>query len=72
MARCRIRSVRPRILPSGVEYVPSVPGFSRPRILPVLVMRFEATTPGLLAQYQREVEEVVERSKQQAQLADSH
>jgi hypothetical protein len=38
----------------------------------VLVMRFEATTPGLLAQYQREVEEVVERSKQQAQLADSH
>jgi phosphomannomutase/phosphoglucomutase len=36
---------------------------------PVLVMRFEATTLELLAQYQREVESVVERSKQQAQLA---
>jgi phosphomannomutase/phosphoglucomutase len=36
---------------------------------PVLVMRFEATTPELLAQYRREVEEVVERSKRQAQLA---
>jgi len=36
---------------------------------PVLVMRFEATTPDLLAQYRREVEEVVERSKRQAQLA---
>ena len=39
---------------------------------PVLVMRFEATTSDLLAQYQREVEEVVERSKRQAQLAASH
>jgi phosphomannomutase/phosphoglucomutase len=36
---------------------------------PVLVMRFEATTPELLAEYRREVEEVVERSKRQAQLA---
>jgi hypothetical protein len=35
----------------------------------VLVMRFEATTPELLAEYRREVEEVVERSKRQAQLA---
>ncbi len=39
---------------------------------PVLVMRFEATTPDLLAQYRREVEEVVERSKRQAQLTASH
>ena len=39
---------------------------------PVLVMRFEATTPELLAQYQREVESVVERSKRQAQLTASH
>jgi phosphomannomutase/phosphoglucomutase len=36
---------------------------------PVLVMRFEATTPELLAEYRREVEAVVERSKRQAQLA---
>jgi phosphomannomutase/phosphoglucomutase len=35
---------------------------------PVLVMRFEATTPELLTQYQREVESVVERSQRQAQL----
>jgi len=34
---------------------------------PVLVMRFEATTPELLSQYQREVEAVVESSKRQAQ-----
>ena len=39
---------------------------------PVLVMRFEATTPELLAEYRREVEEVVERSKRQAQLTASH
>ena len=39
---------------------------------PVLVMRFEATTPGLLAQYRHEVESVVERSKRQAQLAGPH
>ncbi len=30
---------------------------------PVLVMRFEATTPDLLAAYQREVEDVVEAAK---------
>jgi len=36
---------------------------------PVLVMRFEATTPELLAQYQSEVESVVERAKRQAQQA---
>jgi phosphomannomutase/phosphoglucomutase len=30
---------------------------------PVLVMRFEATTPELLAQYQHEVEQVIERAK---------
>jgi phosphomannomutase/phosphoglucomutase len=34
---------------------------------PVLVMRFEATTPELLAEFRREVESVVERSKRQAQ-----
>ncbi len=34
---------------------------------PVLVMRFEATTPELLAQYRREVESVVGRAKRQAQ-----
>ena len=33
---------------------------------PVLVMRFEATTPELLAEYRREVESVVERSKEEA------
>ncbi|MFZ0935615.1 MAG: phosphomannomutase/phosphoglucomutase [Bryobacteraceae bacterium] len=36
---------------------------------PVLVMRFEAKTPELLAQYRREVESVVERAKRQAQRA---
>ena len=30
---------------------------------PVLVMRFEATTPELLAEYRREVEGVVEAAK---------
>jgi len=34
---------------------------------PVLVMRFEAKTPELLGQYQREVEGVVESAKRQAQ-----
>ena len=36
---------------------------------PVLVMRFEATTPELLAAYQREVEEVVEAAKADAEKA---
>jgi len=36
---------------------------------PVLVMRFEATTPELLGEYRLEVEDVVERAKRQAQLA---
>ena len=34
---------------------------------PVLVMRFEATTPELLAEYRQEVESVVERAKAAAQ-----
>src|ERR1700676_5786000 len=34
---------------------------------PVLVMRFEATTPELLREYQQKVEAVVERAKQGAQ-----
>jgi phosphomannomutase/phosphoglucomutase len=36
---------------------------------PVLVMRFEATTPELLLEYRREVESVVERAKAAAQSA---
>ena len=36
---------------------------------PVLVMRFEATTPELLQEYRREVESVVERAKGAAQSA---
>jgi phosphomannomutase/phosphoglucomutase len=36
---------------------------------PVLVMRFEAGTPELLAQYRREVESVVKRAKFEAQRA---
>jgi phosphomannomutase/phosphoglucomutase len=36
---------------------------------PVLVMRFEATTPELLQEYRREVESVVERAKAAAQTA---
>jgi phosphomannomutase/phosphoglucomutase len=35
---------------------------------PVLVMRFEATTPELLEQYRREVETVVEEAKSNAEL----
>jgi phosphomannomutase/phosphoglucomutase len=34
---------------------------------PVLVMRFEATTPELLEEYRREIEAVVEAAKQRAQ-----
>ena len=34
---------------------------------PVLVMRFEATTPELLAHYRQTVEGVVERATEQAQ-----
>jgi phosphomannomutase/phosphoglucomutase len=34
---------------------------------PILVMRFEATTPELLAEYRREIEEVVEAAKHRAQ-----
>jgi phosphomannomutase/phosphoglucomutase len=34
---------------------------------PVLVMRFEATTPGLLQEYRQEVESVVERAKAAAE-----
>ena len=34
---------------------------------PVVVMRFEATTPALLTEYQAEVESVVERAKKSAQ-----
>jgi len=34
---------------------------------PVLVMRFEATTPQLLEEYRREIEEVVETAKRHAQ-----
>jgi phosphomannomutase/phosphoglucomutase len=36
---------------------------------PVLVMRFEATTPELLQEYRREVEAVVEAAKQRALAA---
>ena len=36
---------------------------------PVLVMRFEATTPELLQEYRREVESVVERAKAAAEAA---
>jgi phosphomannomutase/phosphoglucomutase len=36
---------------------------------PVLVMRFEATTPELLQAYRREVEAVVEAAKQRALAA---
>jgi phosphomannomutase/phosphoglucomutase len=36
---------------------------------PVLVMRFEATSPQLLAEYRREVEDVVARGKAKAQRA---
>jgi phosphomannomutase/phosphoglucomutase len=36
---------------------------------PILVMRFEATTPELLQEYRREIEEVVEAAKQRAQGA---
>jgi phosphomannomutase/phosphoglucomutase len=35
---------------------------------PVLVMRFEATTPELLAKYRSEVEEVVERANARVRL----
>ena len=35
---------------------------------PVLVMRFEATTPELLQEYRREIEDVVEAAKQHAQM----
>jgi phosphomannomutase/phosphoglucomutase len=38
---------------------------------PVLVMRFEATTPGILKEYQDEVESVVERAKKNAQQPSS-
>ena len=34
---------------------------------PVLVMRFEATTPELLQEYRREIEAVVEAAKERAQ-----
>jgi phosphomannomutase/phosphoglucomutase len=34
---------------------------------PVLVMRFEASTPQLLGEYRRTVEDVVERAKQAAE-----
>jgi len=34
---------------------------------PVLVMRFEATTPELLQEYRREIEDVVEAAKLHAQ-----
>jgi phosphomannomutase/phosphoglucomutase len=34
---------------------------------PILVMRFEATTPELLEEYRREIEEVVETAKLRAQ-----
>jgi phosphomannomutase/phosphoglucomutase len=34
---------------------------------PVLVMRFEATTPELLEEYRREIEAVVDAAKQRAQ-----
>jgi phosphomannomutase / phosphoglucomutase len=36
---------------------------------PVLVMRFEATTPELLQEYRREVESVVKRAKAAAETA---
>jgi phosphomannomutase/phosphoglucomutase len=36
---------------------------------PVLVMRFEATTPELLQEYRSEIEDVVEAAKLRAQSA---
>jgi phosphomannomutase/phosphoglucomutase len=38
---------------------------------PVLVMRFEATTPELLQQYRTEIEQVVEAAKQHAESASA-
>jgi phosphomannomutase/phosphoglucomutase len=38
---------------------------------PILVMRFEATTPELLGEYRREIEAVVEAAKRRAQSAAS-